>query len=369
MHLYLHIPFCHRICPYCAFFKHTPGATDMRGFVQAVCQEAKLRLPVGFAPRTIYFGGGTPSMLSPTHLQALVEGLREAVDFRQVEEWSFEANPATFTPAKARQWRELGVTRVSLGAQSFEPDLLRLLGRTHTPEQIEESVRMLREAGMEQVNLDLMFSLPGQSPAQWEHTLQKALELRTEHISTYNLTYEEDTDFFRRFGASGTDEETDIRMFQMAEELLTGAGFRHYEISNYAREGCLSLHNLSCWRGEDYFGLGPGACASVDGLRYANAPDTTRYIAALTAASPALPPGTVEALTPEQRRTERIGLALRTDEGLPRELLEETPDWQEKRGFTEMLQREGLAVFSPARRLVLTGKGRLVADEIAVGLL
>lgn len=341
----------------------------MRGFVRAVCQEAKLRLPGGFAPRTLYFGGGTPSMLSPSHLQALVEGLREVVDFRQVEEWSFEANPATFTPAKIRQWRELGITRVSLGAQSFEPDLLRLLGRTHTPKHIEESVRMLREAGMEQVNLDLMFSLPGQTLAQWEHSLQKALELEPDHISTYNLTYEEDTAFFRQFGAQGTDEETDVRMFQLAEELLTGAGFRHYEISNYAREGRLSLHNLSCWQGEDYFGLGPGACASVDGRRYANAPDTARYIASLTADSPALPSGTVETLTPEQRRTERIGLALRTDEGLPRELLEKTPDGQEKGDFTEMLQREGLAVFSPTGRLVLTSKGRLVADEIAVGLL
>ncbi len=364
MHLYIHIPFCHRICPYCAFFKHTPGATDMRGFVRAVCREAALRLPPGFAPRTIYMGGGTPSMLSPTHLQALVEGLREVISFRCVEEWSFEANPATFTPSKARQWRELGITRVSLGAQSFEPKLLRLLGRTHTPEQIGESVRMLREAGIPQVNLDLMFSLPGQTLQQWEHTLQEALELEPQHVSTYNLTYEEDTDFFRRFGAQGTDEETDVRMFQMADEMLTGAGFRHYEISNYAREGCRSLHNLSCWRGEDFYGLGPGACASVGGRRYANAADTTRYIAALTAEPPSLPPGTEELLTPEQRRTELIGLMLRTDEGLPGALLR-----PEDARFTGMLLREGLATLSPEGRLLLTRKGRLVADEVAVGLL
>lgn len=169
----------------------------MRGFVAAVVNEAKLRLPSGFAPHTLYFGGGTPSMLSPTHLANIVAGLTEIIDFSQLKEWSFEANPATFTAVKAEQWCKLGITRVSLGAQSFEPHLLRILGREHSPEQIAESVGMLRAVGIPQINIDLMFSLPGQTLSQWEHSLNEALSLAPDHISTYNLTYEEDTDFLK----------------------------------------------------------------------------------------------------------------------------------------------------------------------------
>ncbi len=361
-HLYVHIPFCHRICPYCAFFKHTPGDTDMRGFVQAVVQEAKLRLPEGYAPETIYFGGGTPSMLSPTHLGNMVAGLKEVIDFSGVKEWSFESNPATFTREKVEQWKELGITRVSLGVQSFEPRLLELLGRTHTPARVAADMELLRNVGIPQVNLDLMFSLPGQKLSEWEHTLRSALELQPDHISTYNLSYEEDTAFFRQFGADAGDEDTDVAMFEMADDLLTSAGFRHYEISNYALPGCRSLHNLACWHGEDYHALGPGAVGSVHGSRYHNGENTPAYIAALSEGL--LPPCTVELLQPETRRTELLGLLLRTDEGLPPQMIRPLD-----KEFVSMLEREGLATISAEGHLLLTRSGRLVADEIAVGLI
>ncbi len=364
MHLYVHIPFCHRICPYCAFFKHTPGRTDMRGFVAAVVQEAHLRLPAGFAPETIYFGGGTPSMLSPTHLERLVEGLREVVDFSRLREWSFEANPATFNAAKVAQWRRLGVTRVSLGVQSMEARLLTLLGREHTPEDVAESVALLRAEGMPQVNIDLMFSLPTQTPDEWRHTLDATLALAPDHVSTYNLTYEEDTAFYEQFGAGAGDEGTDVAMFEMAEQILLPAGFRHYEISNYAHgDACRSLHNLACWRGEDYYGLGPGAAATVAGLRYRNVEDTPAYIEALVQRGE-LPPAVEERLTPEERRTELLGLMLRTDEGLPSRFLR-----PQDASFLAMLQAEGLATLVAGGALHLTSAGRLVADEIAVGLM
>lgn len=362
MHLYIHIPFCHRICPYCAFFKHTPGRTDMRGFVEAVVAEARLRLPQGYAPETIYFGGGTPSMLSPTHLQRMIDGLRSVVDFSRVQEWSFEANPATITPQKAEQWRSLGINRISLGVQSFEPRLLKLLGREHTPEQVAADMQLLRSVGMPQVNVDLMFSLPGQSLAEWEHTLQAALALQPDHVSTYNLTYEEDTAFFAHYGAAAGDEETDVAMFEMADSLLTGAGFRHYEISNYALPGCRSLHNLACWHGEDYLALGPGAAGCWQGQRYQNAGDTTAYIAALRENT--LPPATYETITPESRRTELLGLLLRTDEGLPASFLR-----PQDADFVAMLQREQLATVGQGGELLLTRAGRLVADEVALGLM
>ncbi len=362
--LYVHIPFCHRICPYCAFFKHTPGRSDMRGFVAAVVQEARLRLPQGFAPETIYFGGGTPSMLSPTHLAALVGGLREVVDVSRLREWSFEANPATFNAAKAAQWRQLGITRVSLGVQSMSARLLRLLGREHSPEQVAESVRLLREAGIPQVNVDLMFSLPTQTLEEWRQTLERALELQPDHVSTYNLTYEEDTAFFEHYGADATDDETDVAMFGLAEDMLCAAGFRHYEISNYARgDANMSLHNLACWRGEDYYGLGPGACGTVDGRRYRNVEDTAAYTAALVQQG-SLPPCLEETLSEQERRTELLGLRLRTDEGLPADFLR-----PQDADFISLLQREGLATLGQGGRLFLTRAGRLVADEIAVGLL
>ncbi len=362
--IYLHVPFCHRICPYCAFYKHTPGRTDLRGYVAAVVAEAHLRLPEGFAPETIYFGGGTPSMLSPSHLEALVKGLGDVVDFSAVQEWSFEANPATFNAAKAAQWRRLGITRVSLGVQSMSPRLLRLLGREHSPEQVAESVALLRGVGMPQVNIDLMFSLPTQTLADWQYTLESALALQPDHISTYNLTYEEDTAFFEHYGADATDEETDVAMFCMAEDMLTAAGFRHYEISNYAKgDACRSLHNLACWHGEDYYGLGPGACGCVEGRRYRNVEDTAAYTAALVQAGTLLP-GEEEMIDAESRRTELLGLRLRTDEGLPRDFLR-----PQDAGFVSMLLEEGLATRGQAGQLLLTRAGRLVADEIAVGLM
>lgn len=362
MHLYIHVPFCNKICPYCAFYKHRLGNTDIRGYVNGVIAEAKLRLPQGCKPRTIYFGGGTPNMLSPTHLDTLVGGLKEHVDFTGVKEWSFETNPATFTPAKVEQWVNLGITRVSLGAQSFEPQLLQLLGREHSPEQIAHSVHMLREAGMPQVNLDLMFSLPGQTVEQWRHTLQEAIALEPDHISTYNLTYEEDTAFFNAYGADAGDEDTDVAMFTMADEILTTAGYRHYEISNYAKGGAVSHHNLACWRGEDYYGLGPGACGTINNIRYRNTENTAAYIEALKQGQ--LSEAEQEILSPEARRAELLGLQLRTDEGLPTELIR-----PQDADFITMLISEGLAKQAADGKLLLTLNGRLLADEIATGLM
>ncbi len=358
--VYVHIPFCHRICPYCGFFKHTPGAVDIRAFVRAVLTETRLRLPYGGSLSTLYFGGGTPSMLSPTHLAALVGGLKEVLDFSTLSEWSFEANPATFTLAKVRQWRELGITRVSLGAQSFQPGELQFLGREHTPAQITEGVRMLRDAGIPQVNLDLMFCLPGQTPETWRGTLRQALACKPEHISTYSLTRESGTPFE---SLPPLDEDTEVELYTTAHELLTAAGFHHYEVSNYARTpACRSLHNLSCWCGEDYVGLGPGACGTLHGLRYSNEGNTQAYIRTLCEQR-TLPPGCAETLSPEQRLTERIGLGLRTDEGIPRTLISPAPD-----AFLAMLRDEGLATLTPDR-LILTPRGLLLADEIAVNLL
>ena len=363
MLLYLHIPFCHRVCPYCSFYKHTPGATPIGAFVDALVAEARQRLgAAAVVPRTLYLGGGTPSMLSPGHLTRLFGALREALDFALLEEVTLEANPATFDLAKARLMRELGVTRVSLGIQSFAPTVLETLGREHTSAQAIEAVAILRAAGIPQVNIDLMFSIPGQSAADWEATLRQALALAPDHISAYNLTYEEDTAFFEslRRGEVGVHEDVDARLFELADALLTSGGFDHYETSNYARPGCRSSHNQGYWRGEDYLGLGPSAVSTLGSVRSKNVADTARYVAQIHALGHAL--ADAETLDAEATRLERIALGLRTSEGIALTLLD--PAGRQR---AEVLVMECLARIHHDR-LVLVHHGRALVDPIAAEL-
>ena len=360
MLLYLHIPFCHRVCPYCSFYKHTPGATPIGAFIDALVLEARQRLGASAPPpRTLYLGGGTPSMLSPRHLTRLFGALHELMDFTQLEEVTLEANPATFEVAKAVLFRELGVTRVSLGIQSFSPHVLQTLGREHTAGQAREAVAILRAAGMAQVNIDLMFSIPGQSAADWDATLHAALALEPDHISAYNLSYEEDTAFFEalRRGEVAASEDLDARFFHLAAAVLTSNGFEHYETSNYARPGMRSAHNQGYWRGEDYLGLGPSAVSTLGATRWKNVADTGQYVTQIQALGHAH--AEVETLDAEARRLERIALGLRTSAGIPLYLLDRAA-----RMRADDLAGEGLARIADGR-LLLVGRGRALVDPIA----
>jgi oxygen-independent coproporphyrinogen-3 oxidase len=360
MLLYLHIPFCHRVCPYCSFYKHTPGDTPIGRFVDAIAAEAKSRITGN--PRTIYLGGGTPSMLSPGHLTRLFHALHETIDFSKLDEVTLEANPATFDAAKARLFRDLGVTRVSLGIQSFTPHVLEILGREHSVAQAGESVGILREAGIPSINIDLMFSIPGQSKSDWEKTLEHAISLTPDHISAYNLTYEEDTAFFEslRRGEMRENEDHDAEFFHLADDLLTAAGFDHYETSNYARPGHHSTHNQGYWRGEDYLGLGPSAVSTLDGIRWKNVPDTARYVSQVQSIGHAFCES--ETLDAEALRLERIALGLRTTEGIPLSLL-----GSEALGRAAHFATENLARID-GDRLILIHHGRALVDPIATEL-
>lgn len=362
--LYLHIPFCHRVCPYCSFYKHTPGATPIGAFVDALGAEAVRRIgDSAEPPRTIYLGGGTPSMLSPKHLETLFSGLHRLVDFGKLDEVTLEANPATFDLRKAALFRDLGVTRVSLGIQSFSPHVLQILGREHDPAQADEAVATLRAVGMPSLNIDLMFSIPGQTGEDWRDTLLHAISLEPDHCSAYNLTYEEDTAFFEslRRGEMREDEDIDARDFLLADELLGAAGFDHYETSNYAKPGHHSSHNRGYWHGEDYLGLGPSAVSTVAGVRWKNVADTARYVERVNAIGHALVES--EPLDAEARRLERIALGLRTREGIPLDLLD-APG----RDRAAALASEGLAHLT-ATRLVLVSHGRALVDPIAAELI
>jgi oxygen-independent coproporphyrinogen-3 oxidase len=339
----------------------------MRGFVDAVIREAERRageLPE--PPRTLYLGGGTPSMLSPTHLGRLLGGLRRAFGRESFDELAMEANPATFDAAKARRFVDLGITRISLGIQSFDPALLVTLGREHTPEQARESVRLLREAGVHSLNIDLMFAVPAQSIDSWRRTLDAAIALSADHISAYNLTYEEDTAFFESLGRGEMADDPALgeACFDLARSLLASAGFRHYEPSNYAQPGHRSTHNLGYWRGEDYLGLGPSAVSTIRRVRTRNVPDTSRYIEMIRTLGHAAIDS--ETLDDEALRLERIALLLRTDEGLPLSFLAPVA-----RRRAEVLVSESLAEISESPDgavLRLVNRGETLADAIVAEL-
>lgn len=357
---YLHIPFCHRICPYCSFYKHTPGNTPISAFLDAVIAETRNRIDsLGEKPRTLFLGGGTPSMLSPTHLEKLFSGLHQLIDFAALDEVSLEANPATFDLEKAKLFRSLGITRVSLGIQSFAAPVLRTLGREHDPEQAVRSVEILHEAGIPSVNIDLMFSIPGQTSEQWCDSLDQAIALQPHHISAYNLTYEEDTAFFESLlkGEMHSDEEVDHDHFTIAHDRLTQAGFAHYETSNYAKPDHHSIHNRGYWRGESYLGLGPSAVSTIGHIRSKNIADTARYVDMIRALGHATSES--ESLRAEDLRLERIALGLRTTDGIAVSLLDE-PGLRRARDLESMklLQiHEGI--------LSLTTRGSALVDSIA----
>jgi oxygen-independent coproporphyrinogen-3 oxidase len=357
-HLYVHIPFCHRICPYCAFYKHTPGNTQLAAFVQAVLAEAA-RWREEVRPRTVFLGGGTPTALSETHLERLLAGLHDTLDLSQVSEFTIEANPMTVTAKKAAMMRRLGVNRVSLGVQAWDAPTLATLGRDHSAEEAKETFAVLKNADFPSLNIDLMFSVPGQPKDAWRETLATTLALMPDHISAYNLNYEEDTDFYEKLkrGLYREDPERDADDFYLAIDTLEAASFRHYEISNYARPGHESMHNAAYWFGKDYLGLGPSAVSTQGLTRWKNMPDTQRYINAVQAG--VRPQQEAEQLTPDQHRLERIALELRTAQGVAMERLEGVPA-----RTLAMLQEEGFATIQDDR-LILTRQGKAMADPIA----
>jgi oxygen-independent coproporphyrinogen-3 oxidase len=358
-HLYVHIPFCLKICPYCSFYKETIDRHKTQGFLEAVLAEASEEAE-GLRPQTVFFGGGTPTALSTSQLEYLIGGLQQRVDFSDVKEFTLEMNPATVSLKKARALLALGVNRVSMGVQSWDEGLLKTLGRVHSAEQAARSYWLLREAGVQNVNLDLIFGIPGQTQAQWEESLRQTLALNPEHISAYCLTYEEDTEFFKKFqsGEIGPQEARDTAFFEVAMERLEAAGFQNYEISNYARPGRECLHNIGYWRGADYVGLGPSAFSTRADRRRRNTRETATYTQEVLAGADHF--DFEEQIDAPMRRAERVALALRTSEGIALEGLDAER--------VARLVKNQLAK-NIGTQLVLTRQGRLVADEIAAELL
>ena len=336
--LYIHIPFCKRKCPYCAFYSET-RLFLIQDHIQGLLQEA-LEFE-GMAFSTVYMGGGTPSVLSPEHFEELTKGLARIFELSGVQEFTVEINPESCDEKLLKTMRNSGVNRLSLGFQSLHQKELDLLGRAHT---VEESHKCLQNAvglGFDNINIDLMFGFRGQSLPSWRETLEKASRLPVSHISTYSLT--------PKGGISQLDEETLVQMFRLRDQVLEPSGFHRYEISNYCLPGKESLHNLVYWEHESYLGLGPSA-ASFDGkIRWNNEPDLLEYIKE---------PGKgrlYEQLEQDQLLLERIFLGLRLSQGIdpgPVQIPEEL------REFIEPAQNG----------IRLSAKGVLVADRVALEL-
>jgi oxygen-independent coproporphyrinogen III oxidase len=354
-HLYVHIPFCPKVCPYCSFYKESSDRHKTARFLDAVLVEAESRA-ARLRPKTIFFGGGTPTALTTSQLRYLISGLRECIDMSDLEEFTVEMNPATVSLEKAAMLRELGVNRVSMGVQSWDDGLLATLGRVHTSQQARRSYGLLRQAGFENINLDLIFGIPGQNREQWRATLEETVALESDHVSAYCLTYEEDTEYFARLGRSEyvPDEALDIDLFEMTMEMLEGSGFSQYEISNYSRPKRECRHNLAYWLGEDFLGLGPSAFSTVGNQRWKNVSDTGKYITALDASQE--PIDFRETLSESMRRSEFIAFSLRTNYGVASELI--------AKPLAEELAAIGLLVVKNSR-CFLTAKGRLLADSVA----
>jgi len=371
-HIYVHIPFCARICPYCAFYKELLDRSQTPRFCEAILSELRQHQRTATSksprqsgdsrslllPRTIYFGGGTPTALTTAQLEFLLGGFRDQLDLSELIEWTMEANPGSVSAGKATLLHRLGINRISLGIQSWDDDLLKLLGREHNAKQGVESFGILRDAGFSNINLDLMFGLPGQTMCQWQDTLERTVAMMPEHISAYCLTYEEDTEFFLRHarGEFRQSSDSDAEFFEMTMSTLETAGYEHYEISNYARPGFGSVHNRAYWSGSDYLGIGPSAFSTVGMTRRQNIADFRRYAESVLAGEYAA--GSVEHLTSEIKRAEKIALSLRTDQGAPAQLLETFPN--ETREFVR------LGLLRKARdNFVLTRAGKSLADSVA----
>jgi putative oxygen-independent coproporphyrinogen III oxidase len=379
--LYVHIPFCASRCPYCDFAT-APATTALRGrYLESLGREIAREGELLGRPRvrTLFFGGGTPSLLEPAETESLGDALRRAFVLRP-REVTLEANPATLDRARLEAWLALGLTRLSLGAQSFDAGGLRALGRTHQPHDSVAAFRVAKEAGLD-VNLDLIFGWPGQTIAGWGRDLEVAAALGPDHVSCYPLELRLDPDgsipnwpgggwpvldrWRRAAAAAQPDDAAVARMYRVTERSLGRAGYRHYEISNWARPGKRSLHNLGYWRDRDWLGVGAGAHTHLAGARSANPADLRAYTSLVESGMPrAIDDGA-------DPSSEAAMLALRLDSGLDLER------YAARFGDTAATRvRSALREVEPAhlvqmkgRHARLTARGRLLASEVFIRLL
>lgn len=376
--LYVHVPFCSRKCAYCAFYSEPASGELVDRFVDALTRELEL-VAHDLRPETIYFGGGTPSLLNLGQWQRILRAM-DRLDLAGATEWTVECNPATISIEKAKLLRAAGVNRLSLGVQSLNEALLERLGRVHTRRMAFQAFDLLRQAGFDNLNLDLMFAIPGQTLEVWRDTLNEAIALGSEHLSSYEVIYEEDTPLYAQLGARQDDADEDLAcaMYEELVERATNAGLRQYEIANFACDRSRSrqpltanlpsqvcLHNVNYWRGGGFYGLGPSATTYVRGVRTRNRPDTRLYCEQLEQGRRAIE--SREELPPLARAGETAAFGLRMVIGWPYEQFRQTTgydlrqEWADEMG---QLAQCGWGRILPDR-FHLTSQGLRFADAAA----
>jgi oxygen-independent coproporphyrinogen III oxidase len=382
--LYVHVPFCAHKCAYCAFYSEASTGELINRYVAALIREMEL-VAADLRPQTIFFGGGTPSLLNLRQWEQILRSMQR-LNLTGASEWTVECNPATVSLDKARLLRDHGVNRISMGVQSLDENLLQRLGRVHSREMVFRSFDILRRAGFDNLNLDLMFAIPGQAMSAWHATLDEAIALGSEHLSTYEVIYEEDTPLYEllRAGQFDVDEELACAMYDELLLRASRAGFRQYEIANFARDTRVAVdsltasaaldadypafacrHNLNYWRGGSFYGLGPSATNYVRGVRAKNWSNTQLYCEQLEQGRRAFE--SREELAPRARAGEIAAFGLRMNVGWPFDQFQRVTGWDlrgEWSGDMQELVNHGWGRLD-AHRFQLTPAGMRFADSAA----
>jgi len=376
--LYAHVPFCAQKCEYCAFYSEASSGELITRYVAALVRELEI-VAADLKPRTIFFGGGTPSLLNLRQWETILRAM-EKLGLLGAEEFTIESNPATVSADKCKLLRDFGVNRISMGVQSLDEKLLDRLGRVHSREMVFKSYDILRRSGFENVNLDLMFAIPTQTMEIWQETLKEAMAMQSEHLSSYEVIYEDDTPLFHQLqaGEFSVDEELACAMYEELIATATIGGFQQYEIANFARnnggnvqspaEGVPShacKHNVNYWRGGSFYGLGPSATGYVRGVRTKNWANTQLYCEQLEKGKRAIESS--EELSPLRRAGEIAAFGLRMNAGWPFDDFKRTTDFDLRREWNsemQQLEERGWAKAS-GERFQLTHQGLRFADSAA----
>ncbi len=364
--IYVHLPFCPYICPYCDFAKWPMRRSVASGYLEAL--HAEIDIEPKAAAKTIFLGGGTPNAYGTEEIGTLIAHLRERFDgATPIAEISIEVNPDLLRDRDFEAYRDCGINRVSIGVQSFDPHEIATLGRKHTVQQIAEAVESARRARMRSVSLDLIFAVPGQTAQSWQRSLECAIRLGVDHISTYGLTIEEGTPYAawqQREPRAFLDEEREAELYEIAITMLERSGYRQYEISNFARPGHESMHNSNYWANGDYIGLGVGAASYRGGTRSVHTRNLEEYVAAASAGRPI--PSEGEHLEGMKAAGEAIMLALRTAQGVGLATFRERYGIDVLERYAQVVRtyREAGLLEQTQEHLRLTKQGRFLANDV-----
>jgi oxygen-independent coproporphyrinogen III oxidase len=371
--LYVHVPFCAQKCTYCAFYSEATQGELIQRYTDALVRELEL-VARDLKPETVFFGGGTPSILNLRQWKTILSTM-ERLNLLGAAEWTIECNPATVSLDKCKLWRDYGVNRISMGVQSFDDQLLEKLGRIHTREQVFKSFQILRTGGFENINIDLMFAIPGQTMEIWRASMAEAVALGTEHLSCYEVIYEDDTPLFAQLkaGEFSVDEHLACDMYDALCNQVIANGFTQYEVANFAKGGTsvseipsyACRHNVNYWRGGAYFGLGPSAAGYVKGDRTKNWSNTALYCEQLEKGVRAIE--STETLPPLRRAGETAAFGLRMTAGWPWQLFQTTTGYDLRLHWSDEIRsliHQGWATQDEVR-FQLTAAGLRFADAAA----